>query len=178
MEIAHRPFVDDQHRLTVTLFLLLLVSQLALLDLNIILLCQPAQGFRVSNLLVLHQEVDSRTTFPTGKALTNLFRRRHHKRGGLIVVERTQSLIVHAGLAESHKLPYHVHDVRGIHDLIYRRSVNHRLFLFQVFGQGGVNGTKGSGNTTCIHLSTEFGGVCMVVVEILGSTRLALLLTG
>ena len=40
-------------------------------------------------------------------------------------MKRTQPLIVHASLAESHKLPHHIHDIRGVHDLIYRRSVYH-----------------------------------------------------
>ena len=97
-EVFHRPLVDDEHRLTVALFLLFLVGEFFLLYLYIVFLCQPAQGLGIGNLFVLHQEVDGRTTLATGKALTDLLRRRHHERRGLVIVERTQALVVHTRL--------------------------------------------------------------------------------
>ena len=125
LEIVHRPVVDDEHRLTVALFLLLLLGEFLFLDLNIIFLRQPAQGLGIGDLFVLHQEVDGRTTLATSKALADLLRGGHHKRRGLIIVKRAQALVVHACLTQGHKLPHHVNDVRGVHDFIYRRSVNH-----------------------------------------------------
>ena len=100
LEVFHRPLIDDKHRFAVALFLLLLVSQFLLLDLNIVFLCQPAKRLGVGNLFVLHEEVDGCSALATGKALADLLRRRHHERGRLVVVERTQALIVHARLPQ------------------------------------------------------------------------------
>ena len=74
MEILTCPLVDNEHRLTVGLFSLLLVRELTLLYLDIVFLRQPAQGLRVGDLLVLHEEVDGITSLPTGKTVTDLFR--------------------------------------------------------------------------------------------------------
>ena len=125
LEILHRPIIDDQHRLAVVLLLSLLVGQFLLLNLDVILPCQPAQGLGIGDLLVLYQEVDGRATLAAGKALAYLLRRRHHERRCLVVVERAQPLVVHARLPQRHELTDHIHDVRGIHDLVYRLSVNH-----------------------------------------------------
>ena len=126
LEILHRPLVDDKHRLAVALLLTLLVSQLLLLNLDIVFLRQPAQRLGIGDLLVLHQEVDGRSALSTGKALAYLLRRRHHERGRLVVVERAQTLIVHARLAQRHELAHHVYDVRSVHDLVYRQPVYHK----------------------------------------------------
>ena len=40
-------------------------------------------------------------------------------------MERTQSLVVNPRLAQVNELANHIHDVYGIHDFVYRRSVNH-----------------------------------------------------
>ena len=132
LEVFHSPLVDDEHRLTVALLLLLLVGEFLLLYLDIVFLCQPAQGLRIGNLLVLHQEVNGRATLATGETLADLLRRRHHERRSLIVVERTEAFIVHACLPQRHELPHHVDNVRGVHDLIYRQPVNH-LFTLSPF---------------------------------------------
>ena len=127
VKVVHGPLVEDEHRLTVALFFLLLVSQFLLLNLNIVFLRQPAQRLRIGNLLVLHQEVDGRATLATRKTLTDLLRWRHHERGRRVVVERAQTLIVHTRLSKRHELSHHVDNVRGIHNLVYRRPVNHFL---------------------------------------------------
>ena len=74
---------------------------------------------------MLHEEVDSCSSFSTGKALAYLLRWRHHERRGGIVVEGAQALIVHASLSQGHELSHHVDYVRGVHDFIYRRSIYH-----------------------------------------------------
>ena len=98
LEVLQGPLVHCQHRLTVALMLFLLVGQFPLLDLDIILLRQPAQGLGIGYLLVLHQEVDGRTALTTSKALADLLRGRHHERRCRIVVEGAQALVVHARL--------------------------------------------------------------------------------
>ena len=72
-EVVLCPFVHNQHRLAVALLLFLLRRQLLLFHLNAVLLCQPAQGLWIGDLLMLHQEIDGRTTLAAGKALANLF---------------------------------------------------------------------------------------------------------
>ena len=133
LKIVLRPLIDNEHRLTVALFLTLLVSQFLLLNLDIVFLRQPAQGLRIGDLLVFHQEVDGCTTLTTGEALADLFRGRHHERGCRVIMERTQTFVVHARLPQRHELTHHVHNVRGIHDLVYRRPVNHnRLQRYKI----------------------------------------------
>ena len=76
---------------------------------------------------MLHQKVDRITALSAGKAMANLFRWRHHKRRCLIVVEGTQSLIVNSRFAQANKLAHHIHNIGGVHDFVYRRSVYHNL---------------------------------------------------
>ena len=126
MEIVACPFVDDEHRLTLRLLALLFLIQFALLNLDIVFLRQPAQRFRIGYLFVLHQEVHGIATFAAGKALTDLACWRYHERGRLVVMERTQALVVNPRLAQVNKLADHIHDVDGIHDFIDGSPVYHR----------------------------------------------------
>ena len=125
VEVLTRPLVHDKHRLTFALLTFLVVSQLTLLYLDIIFLRQPAQRLRIGNLLMFHEKVDGIATFSTGKTLAYLSGGRHHERRCLVVVERTQPLVVHACLTQVHELAYHINNIGGFHDFIYRRSVNH-----------------------------------------------------
>ena len=125
-EVVHGPLVDDKHRLAVTLLTLLLLSQFFFMYLDIIFLSQPAQCLWIGNLLVLHQEVDGCATLTTREALTYLLGWRHHERRGLIIVEWAQSFVVDARFSERHKLTHHIHNVRGIQNLVYRLSVYHQ----------------------------------------------------
>ena len=115
VKVVHGPLVEDE------------LSQFLLLNLNIVFLRQPAQRLGIGDLLVLHQEVDGRATLATRKTLTDLLRWRHHERGRRVVVEWAQTLIVHTRLSKRHELSHHVDNVRGIHNLVYRRPVNHFL---------------------------------------------------
>jgi hypothetical protein len=62
----------------------------------------------------------------TGKTMTYLLRRRYKKRWRRVIMERTQPFKVNPRLAQVNELAYHIHDVYGIHDFVYRRSVNHK----------------------------------------------------
>ena len=125
MEILARPLVDHKHRLALALLTLLIVAQFAFLNLYIVFLRQPAQGLRIGYLLVLHQEVHGIATLATRETLAYLAGWRHHERRRLVVVERAQALVVNTRLAEVNKLAYDIHDVYGVHNLIYSRSINH-----------------------------------------------------
>ena len=125
VKVLTGPLVDHEHRLAVTLFALLVVRQFTFLYLDIVFLGQPAQRFGIGNLLVLHQEVDGIAALATGKALAYLTRWRDHERRRLVIVERTQALVVHARLTQVHELTYHINNVGGFHDFINCRSVNH-----------------------------------------------------
>ena len=74
---------------------------------------------------MFHQEVGRRATLATNKAVADILRRRHHKRRVTIVVERTQTFVVHATLLECHELPHHVNNTGSIDNLVNRRSVYH-----------------------------------------------------
>ena len=126
MEVVPRPLVDDKHRLTLTLFALFFIGELTFLYLDIVFLRQPAQGFGIGNLLMLHEERHRSTALPTGETMTDILGGRDHERGGCIIVKRTQSLIVDTCFAQCHKLAHHIHDVGSIDDLVYRRPVNHQ----------------------------------------------------
>ena len=126
MEILTGPLVHDEHRLTLRLLAFLVVRQFALLNLDIVFLRQPAQGLRVGDLLVFHQEVDGVATFATGKALADLTSRRDHKRGRLVVMERAEPLVVNARFTEANELTDHINDVDGVHDFVNSRPVYHQ----------------------------------------------------
>ena len=90
---------------------------------------QPAQGLGIGLLLVLHDEVDGIARLATGEAFIDSLRRTDGERRRLVVVERTQSRIARAALAERHKLGDDIDDVGRIHDPVYRSPVYHALSL-------------------------------------------------
>ena len=83
------PAIDDQHTFAVAFPLLLLVGQFPFLYLDVIFLGQITQGIEIVQLFMLHNEVNGRTTFATGKALTYIFSRRDVERGRFISMKRT-----------------------------------------------------------------------------------------
>ncbi len=56
MEIFHSPFVNDEHALAVILFPFLLLAEFPFVYFYMIFVGEPAQGFRISHLLMLHDE--------------------------------------------------------------------------------------------------------------------------
>ena len=127
LEILHRVFVHDEHRLAFRLFTLLLVGELALLNLDVVFVGQPAQCLGIGHLLVLHDERDGISALAASKTMTGVSGWRHHERRGFLVVERTQALIVCATLLERHKLRHYLYDIGGVLDSLYGLSVNHCL---------------------------------------------------
>ena len=120
-----RPLVQHQHGRPFALCTAFVGVHLALLDGNAVLGGQPAQGFGIGHVLVLHNEVDHVAAFAAGEALAKLFGRRYHKTRRTLVVEWAQTLIVHSRLAQCDKLLDHLDNVRGVQDALYGLAVNH-----------------------------------------------------
>ena len=70
LEVFLCPFVDDEHRFALRLFLLLLVGQFSLMDLDMIFLGKPAQGLGIGELLVLHDEGHGIAALAAAEAVT------------------------------------------------------------------------------------------------------------
>ena len=58
VEIFHRPFVDDEHTLTVVLLPLLLFAHLALTHFDVVFVGEPFQRLHIRHLLMFHEETD------------------------------------------------------------------------------------------------------------------------
>ena len=119
------PFIDDEHAFAVALRLFLLGRQLFFLDGNSVFAGQIAQGFGIAQLLVLHDEAHGISTLAAGEALAIILGRRHHKGGGAVVVERAEALEVGSRTAQRDEVGHHIHDVGGIHYLVYGHAVYH-----------------------------------------------------
>ena len=89
-------FIKVEHALTIGLLLTLLIVHLLFLDLDAILLAEPANGFVEGHLLLFHQEGDWRTAFAAGEAFADVLGRRNVERWRLVGMERTQTDIVDA----------------------------------------------------------------------------------
>ena len=74
---------------------------------------------------MLHEEVYGIAALSTCEAMTYTLSGRHHKRRGLVVVKRTEALVVDASLAQCHKFRDDIHDVCRLHNLVYGISINH-----------------------------------------------------
>ena len=104
VEIICRPLVDYEHSLTVRLLFLLLLRQFALLYLYVIPSGKPAQGIRIGQLLVLHEEAHAIAPFSAHEAMARATGWRNIERRRVVVVERTQATIVHAHFLQRHEL--------------------------------------------------------------------------
>ena len=99
LEVSGSPFVHYIHRLALALGLLFFRGQLSLVYLDVILGSQPPQGFGIGHLLMFHDEAHGCAALAAREALADVARWRHIERGRSVVVERTQSLVVHSALA-------------------------------------------------------------------------------
>ena len=129
LEILRSPVVDDEHRFTFTLTLLLLIGHLPLLNLDVILLGKPAKCIGISHLFQLHQEVDGISTLATGKAVADTSGWRNGERWMGIVMKRTQADIVDATLFQRHEFRHHLFYLGGVHNTGYGRFVYHIFYL-------------------------------------------------
>ena len=129
LEVLHSPLVDNEHTLALALLTLLVVGKLALLYLYMILLGKPAQRFGIRHLLVLHYEANRIASLATSKAVAHATTWRHVERRRLLVVERTQALIVCSAAAQRNKLGHYLYDIGGILDSFYCCVIYHCLFF-------------------------------------------------
>ena len=125
LEIVAGIFVDHEHALADALRVFLLIGQLALLHLDVVLVCQPLQRFVVGELFVLHDEVHHVASLSATEALAHAFRGRHAEGRCLLAMERTQPDVVHAPLAQGDKFRHHVDNLCGVHDSVYGCLVYH-----------------------------------------------------
>ena len=117
-EILGSPFVDSKHTLTLIHLLTLLVSHLLFLNRNAVFLCQMFQRLHIAHLFHLHDEVDRVATLAATEALAHSTRRGDRKRGGFIVVERTQSLVACACAAKRDVIRNDINNVGGVNDSV------------------------------------------------------------
>ena len=141
MEIVASPLVEHEHALAIVCRLLFLGCEFAFLYFNIIFLGEPAQSVRIGHLLVFHYEVDGVASLAAGKAMANALGGGDDERRCLVIVERAQTLVVHASLAQRDKFRYDIDDVRRVHYLVDGGSVNH-LFLLFANGVAKINKKK------------------------------------
>ena len=104
VEIGFCPFVHHIHRLPFVLFLPLFVAEFLFLDLNVVFAGEPAQGFGITDLLVLHEEAHRRSALAAGKAMADAFGWRNDERRRFVIVEGAQPFVVDACLPQCHKL--------------------------------------------------------------------------
>ena len=109
-----RPRRQVGQALPLGLLLLFLLRQLALLDLDAILVGQPPQRLRIGELLVLHQKCHGAAALVGAETLENAFAGHHVKRRGLLVGERTQPAQTRPALFELHKIRDHVFNDGGL----------------------------------------------------------------
>ncbi len=123
LKIAGSPLVDDKHRLALALFPPLLVGHHPLPYLNMVFGGQPSQRFGIRHLLMLHDKGDRIAPLATTETMAGTTGRRNDKRGCLLVMKRTEPLVVGTALAQCHKLGYHIHYIGSVLDLLHRSPV-------------------------------------------------------
>ena len=122
--------IDNEHALAVVTKLFLPLGQLTFLDLDPIFLGKITQGVKIADLLMLHNEMNSRSTLATGKTLTDILGRRNIKGGRLIRMKRTKTDVVDAPLTQGDKLGNNVDNIGGADDSIDGRLVYHAWIPF------------------------------------------------
>ena len=95
LEVLRCVVIDDKEALTLAIALLLLFAFFALDDLDVVLLCQVLERIRIGELLVLHDEVQRRTAFATGEALTDILSGIDVEGGIPIAMEGAQPDVAH-----------------------------------------------------------------------------------
>ena len=113
LKIIAGPLVDDEHRLAPALLLFLAVGQLAFVYFDMVFVRQPSQGLHIGHLLVLHNEPYRVPALAATKAVACAACRRNEERRRLLVVERTEALVVGARLFQRDKFGNHVDNVGG-----------------------------------------------------------------
>ena len=106
----------SQHRLLLTMLFNLLRCPLALLflDVYIVVLAQYTTRLRKVHMLMFHDEVDGVASLPTHETVADIFRWTHHERRSLVIMERTQALVVDTSLLQRHVVLYYLDDRQAI----------------------------------------------------------------
>jgi hypothetical protein len=99
--------------------LFLFGADLRFLNFYIIPASQPAQGFYIAQLLMLHHKCDRVAAFTTPKTFEYLFRGRNRKRRRLFIVKRAKPEVIGTSFLQLHKFPHHINDVDAVRDLLY-----------------------------------------------------------
>ena len=127
--LVGEPFLGPGHRVAEALLRRrsrdFLGRALLLHDLDVVPLGQHPEGFRVADLLDLHQECDEASALLAREALENPLGRQDVKRGGFLVGERTQPPQRAARFFQLHVIAHHLFDDGGVHDLVDGFCGNH-----------------------------------------------------
>ena len=124
------PFVDDKQALALAAGLDLLGRQFGLLYINIVFVSEPAQGLRISHLLMLHQKGDHGAALAASEAVEYALGGGDYEAGRLFIVEGAKALVAGARLAQGDKVGDDLDDVRTAHNLINSLVVNHSICKF------------------------------------------------
>ena len=93
------PLVAGEQLFAVLALLACFLVNAGLNDLYVVFAGQPSDGLWVGHVVDLHEEIDGVAALVAAKAMTDALGWRDDKRRGLLLVERTQSLVVDSRLA-------------------------------------------------------------------------------
>ena len=108
-----------QDTLALILLLYLLGSDLLLLYLDVVFLCQVPERFGIREMLMLHDKVDGVASLAAAEALEDALGGRDGERRGLLVMKRTQSQVVDASFLQRHELLHHLGYLGSVEDPFY-----------------------------------------------------------
>ena len=103
----------------------LLGRKFLILNLDTVTLSYDFECLGVGYILALHDEVDGIATLATAETLVYTARRRDHKRGCLLLMERTARLIVYALAFERNVVANNIYDIGSSKYSVYGFAVNH-----------------------------------------------------
>ena len=112
-------------RLALLVACLLFRRCLLLLDVDVVFLGKEAQRLYERHILMFLEERDGVAMLAADEAMVGAARWRHHHRRVLVVVERTQTLVVDARLAQRDKLADDIDDVCRVAYLVDSFFINH-----------------------------------------------------
>ena len=124
-KVVGGPAVEREHRFAVVVAPLLLGGEFLLPDLDAVALGHHLEGFGIGDVLVFHQERHGVAALAAAETLVDALGGRNDERRGLLVVERTARLVVHAFALERDEVADNIHDIGGGIDAVYCLPVDH-----------------------------------------------------
>ena len=106
-------------------FSLLFFGLTLFFNLNIVPVGQPAQGFRIGKLLVLHQEINGVSAFSRTEIFVNSFRWNNEKTRCFFIHKRRKAAIRRPTFFQMNKLANHIFNKNGLKNSIYGGTGNH-----------------------------------------------------